>query len=387
MPNGPDERQLGEIKSLGSELVKATEVLLKRIRRARGLVTTPGPLIAFVHIPKTAGGTATTMFARAYSKAAVHAAGNFMRGPERTAQKITRGPGGWESWHRRGGRVTVGHVPYGLFREHLPADTDYMTFLREPVDRVLSHYYRHIHRPELTPAERSERRGRGRVTAVSVEEALVAQRLPQLTNLATRFLCGNPSPMGELPASALDDAKANLRRFAFVGIQERFEESIVLLQRALGLEPTPYLNRHVSMEGGRPTVEEIPAEQRALIEEHNSLDLELYAFGLELFKEAVAAADEGFTADVERLRASNAQLNEHAVQAARDWLDRELPAGATRPTAAFYSSAEAAGVSLLVLKVMVRRLPSVESTQDRHGEKILRRHHTAPLRSPDRAAQ
>ena len=39
----------------------------------------------------------------------------------------------------------MGHVPYGLFRRHLPEDTRYMTFLREPVDRVLSHYYRHIH--------------------------------------------------------------------------------------------------------------------------------------------------------------------------------------------------------------------------------------------------
>ena len=151
-----------------------------------------------------------------------------------------------------------------------------MTFLREPVDRVLSHYYRHMHRPELSPAERLERRRAGESHALprSRKRSSSCDRRSS-TISPRRFLCGHPSPMGELPPSALDDAKANLREFAFVGIQERFEESIVLLQRALGLEVVPYLNRHVSLEGRRPAVDEIPDEQRALIEDCNRLDAEL----------------------------------------------------------------------------------------------------------------
>ena len=183
-----------------------------------------------------------------------------------------------------------------------------MTFLREPVDRVLSHYYRHVHRnkQKMSLARRQRRleSGKGRAgKADSIEEALVEMRLPQLSNLATRFLCGHPSsPMaGDLPASALDDAKESLREFAFVGIQERFEESIVLLQRMLGLGSIPYRDRHVSSD--RPAVDEIPDAERALIEEHNQLDAELYRFGLGLFEDAVAAADDGFTAAVEKLRA------------------------------------------------------------------------------------
>jgi hypothetical protein len=180
---------------------------------------------------------------------------------------------------------------------------------------VLSHYYRHIHRPPERAGRVKNKQlapGEGRkVKADSLEEALVEMGLARLSNLSTRFICGHPSPMdGDLPATALDDAKENLRGFDFIGIQERFEESLVLLQRWLGLGYVPYLNQHVSREGGRPTVGEIPDEQRALITEYNRLDAELYAFGLGLFEEAVAAEGDGFAADVDALSARSADVRE-----------------------------------------------------------------------------
>jgi hypothetical protein len=194
-----------------------------------------------------------------------------------------------------------------------------MTFLREPVDRVLSHYYRHIHiadprRTGRQVAEPWSPEQGGKIKADSIEQALVEMRVPQLNNLATRFIGGGQSPMGELPASALDEAKENLRSFAFIGIQERFEESLVLLQRMLGLGSVPYEDRHVSSD--RPSVEEISDEQRALIAEYNQLDAELYSFGLGLFDDAVAAADDGFAADVEALRARDAAAREEEWRAA-----------------------------------------------------------------------
>jgi hypothetical protein len=250
-----------------------------------------------------------------------------------------------------------------------------MTFLRDPVDRVLSHYYRHVHHPELSPAAQAERRDRrGRATAGSLEQALDEQRLPQLMNLATRFLCAQPSSMEEeLPDGALDEAKASLRDFTFVGIQERFDESIVLLQRTLGLGLVPYISSHVSIEGARPSVEDIPGEQRALIAEHNRLDSELYRFAVELFEDAIATSDDGFADEVEELRALSADTNEETIQQTREWLDRELPIGAVRRRAELRSTAKSAGISISVLRVMLRRLPSVHAEFDRDGEKIFRR--------------
>jgi hypothetical protein len=381
------ERELSEIKGLTGELALGVSEALERLGHIHDLqllelaarATQPEqPLIAFVHIPKTAGATVTNMFARAYSKAGVHAAGNYMTGPAHTEQKVTRRPGGWEVWQRKGGRVTVGHVPYRVFRRHLPVDALYMTFLREPVDRVLSHYYRHIHHPHLTPARRRQARDRGRERAAALEEALVEMRLPQLSNLATRFLCGHPSRGDELAPSALDDAKAALRNFAFVGIQERFEESVVLLQRTLGLDLVPYMNRHVSVEGGRPAVDEIPAEQRALIEEHNRLDLELYRFGLELFEDAVRRAGDGLVAEAEQLLAVSTELNDDAIRAAREWLDRELPPGTARPAPALRLEAKAAGVPIAALKHVMGRMDLRGERKGDDEERIVRRPEPSP---------
>jgi hypothetical protein len=340
-----------------------------------------------VHIPKTAGATVTNMFNLAYSRSGVHSAGNFIRGPETTVNKVTKRPGGWQNWHRRGGRVTVGHVPYGVFREHLPEDTRYMTFLREPVDRVLSHYYRHLHLPEMSPEEKARRRQTGKHAADSLEEALVEMKLPQLSNLATRFLCGDPSPMVELPASALDDAKANLREFAFVGIKERFEESIVLLQRTFELDLLPYLNRHVSLEGTRPSVEEISREERQLIEKHNQLDAELYAFSLELFDNALGDTGHDIATDADRVRALSAAADRDATQRALEWLERALPPGTTRDRGILCSAAKADGVSVPVLKKVMNRT-SVQVASAVDGKKRLMRLEQSdePPPRPDRNA-
>jgi Sulfotransferase family len=285
----------------------------RRMRELQGAVNAaqPDPVIAFVHIPKTAGATVTSMFAAAYSRNALHKAGNYLRNAEMTAKKVSRGTDGWAAWQRLGVRVSVGHVPYNLFRSNLPEGTRYMTFLREPVDRVLSHYYRHIRREDPRRVGVVKRRPGARIKADSIEQALLELRMPQVNNLATRFLCGHEA-LGELPDTALDDAKENLRGFAFVGIQERFEESIVLLQRMLGLGAVPYVDRHVSLGDARPAVDQISDDERALIAECNRLDAELYRFGLGLFEESVAEAGEGFAAEVNDLRVRDRAARERA---------------------------------------------------------------------------
>jgi hypothetical protein len=295
---------LGELDQRVQADVEDLRALVADAITGAPLIAPAVPLIAFVHIPKTAGATVTSMFAAAYSRRAVHKAGNYLKNAKHAEEKVSRPPGAWEDWHRRGGRLSVGHVPYGSFRRHLPQSTRYMTFLREPVDRVLSHYYRHIHIRDTSRSGQPKQRAGARIKAASIEQAMVEMGMPQLNNLSTRFLSGH-EPTAELPESALEDAKGNLRTFAFVGIQERFEESVVLLQHMLGLPAVPYVDRHVSLAGTRPSVDEISTEQRELIADRNRLDAELYRFGLSLFEEAVTHAGDGFDAEVETLRAED----------------------------------------------------------------------------------
>jgi hypothetical protein len=335
----------------------------------------PNGLIAFVHIPKTAGGTATTMFTAGDSQRAVKNAGNYFTGPKKVAQKLHRTPRGWSAWQQRGGRMTVGHVPYAIFREHLSGDSEpvegvsYITFLRDPVERVLSHYYRHFQRrnPERAGHVKVRTDGKPQKSRTdSLEQAMVEMSIPQLNNLCTRFLCDDPSP-DRLPESAIDEAKANLSEFAFIGVTERFHESMALLRRTFSLDAAPYDDRHVN--ANRPPAEEIPEDQRALIVEYNAMDVELYELGLQLFEDALARADEGLTDEAEELRALNEAANDEVDQElneARAWLDGELPPGSSKPVESVLTAGEAAGFQRRALKRASRLLGA---TKQHRGER------------------
>src|SRR4051812_9251716 len=73
------ERELGEIKRLARQLRNDLQRVKRELDRIEAAT---GPLVAFIHIPKTAGGTAKDMLMRAYSRTALHNAGNYLRDPE-----------------------------------------------------------------------------------------------------------------------------------------------------------------------------------------------------------------------------------------------------------------------------------------------------------------
>jgi hypothetical protein len=72
---------------------------------------------------------------------------------------------------------------------------------------------------------------------------------------------------------------------------------------------------------------------------------------------------------VEALRAQSAAANEEAIEKARDWLSRELPAGAAKPKTEVLAGAEAAGVSVAALRNVLKLL-GVNREQDEAGQKI-----------------
>jgi hypothetical protein len=302
---------------------------VSRLRKRQGQ---PQALIAFVHIPRTGGGTLSTAVAKNY--APQRSPGNYQRGPEKTRNALARiaaNPGTWQA---------VGdHVPYGLYLRYLPADTRYITVLREPVDRVLSHYHFHAQAgsaassgatklrkmwQDLLTLERIEREG-GEDTGekillpadaeFSLEEGL-RRRICIYDNFMTRFLWGGESLFGELPPDALERAKRNIENFWFVGLRERLDESIVLLGQKLGVGLMPYYLRHVSQK--RPPLEETSEELRAMIAEYNSLDVELYAFARERF-EAESPGAEEMADQVDKLKRRSVAVTRrtHAARVAK----------------------------------------------------------------------
>ena len=223
----------------------------------------PGAVCLLLHLPKTAG---STLKHCVYDEYAVEApAGHrwlhdgiyyFPYGFHK-ARRPRYTPAVREMLERDDVRAVVGHFWFGLHR-HLRGPSFYITLLRDPVDRVVSLYH-HILRKESEPlhVEVASR-------AVTLEEFVSELGCREADNDQTRRLAGHEPPFGEVDEGLLALAKRHLDdHFAFVGVTERFDESLVALRRRLQWEYVLYLPMLVNP--NRPPKSSLPPETVALI--------------------------------------------------------------------------------------------------------------------------
>jgi hypothetical protein len=260
--------------------------------RARGVASTPqrreGPLKVFIHIPKTAGSTFAAVLRDNFA-GGVHNLGNVYMGSggfhPRALGRLRDAP----ALRTRGIDVLTGHLPFAV-RERLAADTLYITFLRDPVERTLSQYH-----GLLKPNRRRSLPGDGSLEAVLSDGEVIYD------NLQTRMLSDVAEP-GDVDDRMLEQAKHNLRSgFTAFGLAERFDESLVLFKRLLGLRTIVYVQRRVST---RPRGSEVPEESVRIAERFNRFDAELYRWARDTFAQSVADEEIDFAADVAALRAA-----------------------------------------------------------------------------------
>ncbi len=163
----------------------------------------------------------------------------------------------------------------------------YFTFVRDPVDRYLSHF-------------------EYQVDSMSVPwtlESFMAE--PRFSNFMTTRIAGTTD---------VERAKRLLRsESTFVGMTERFDESLHLLRHSLGLPhfDLRYERQNVGRDraGGpagagpeRTLTDGVHEQVRA----HNLLDIELYEFvRTELYPERVESYGSSLTTDVARFRGEN----------------------------------------------------------------------------------
>jgi hypothetical protein len=174
-----------------------------------------------------------------------------------------------------------------LFGMHayLRQPSRYVTMLRHPVSRVVSHY-EYVRR---TPEHYAHHEVVDRDLTL---EAYVASGLSSEVNDGqVRLLCGRDSaeavPHGEVSEDMLEAAAANLRTHVLaVGLTERFDESLLLFQRLLGWPDVRYTPENTAPPGARPS---ITSAARAMIERYNALDLRLYEQARQILERALAA--------------------------------------------------------------------------------------------------
>lgn len=245
--------------------------------------------LIFVHIPKTAGSTLDQVLNR-------EAKGNvcwLSGGARKTVERLTHLPP--EELLRF--KVYAGHVPLGL-HTLIPAPCRYITILRDPVERLVSHYY-HVHdKPQHRSYEQIVEGG------MSLLDFVASDISPEVDNLQTRFIAGleanQATPMNGCNEALLQTATQNLDSlFAGVLVQEYFDHSLLLLAAALGWRNRPvYASRRVH--GTRPRSRDIPEEVRELAASRNRFDVMLHRVALERVETAVEAGGAAFTEQLDR---------------------------------------------------------------------------------------
>jgi hypothetical protein len=197
-------------------------------------------------------------------------------------------------------RAVIGHFPFGI-HELLLKPSTYITFLRDPIDRVISLYYFALKYSNNPYHERLVAHD------ISLEEFVAGISCREAENDQTRRLSGLNPDFGACTVDMLRTAKDNMTRsFSVVGITERFDESLLLFKRTLGwTRSIRYWPGQVN--DTRPRKESISQATKDLIAKYNQLDIELYDYARTMLDKLIVNQDSTFS---EELRAFKADQSE-----------------------------------------------------------------------------
>ncbi|MGC9195589.1 MAG: sulfotransferase family 2 domain-containing protein [Syntrophobacteraceae bacterium] len=232
-------------------------------------------VLIFLHIPKTGGTTLKSILDREYGRNHTVSMGIEISSciPELAAIRI-------ES--RREIQVLRGHFFFGI-HELLPSPYQYITILRDPVRRAISHYY-HVLGTKWHPLhELVVSRG------LSLEDYVTSGVCPQMDNGQTRQLAGVEGiPFGKCSERLLDDAIANMNRhFAFVGLTEAFDESLIQMSDILGWKKRPVYVQRLKNKN-KPSLKNISDKTKERIMAQNDLDYRLMDYAKIKFNKNVS---------------------------------------------------------------------------------------------------
>ncbi len=173
-------------------------------------------------------------------------------------------------------RYFAGHFGFGV-HDLLPSPAKYVTFLRDPVKRLISLY----EYSRVTPGSFYFRHAQNR----SFKEFIESHSVFETDNGMVRFLLGDlrrsdyficRKPFRSLTEDDLLQAIENLRaHFAPPGITEQFDRSLLLIQQAFALPNVEYLKLNE-----RGSAARIGTEWDESLEPYVRLDRQLYQWAL-----------------------------------------------------------------------------------------------------------
>lgn len=265
--------------------------------------------VVFLHIPKTAGTSFNTILSWQYG----HRQSFMSPSADPTYWDEGKGAINQLSKVQQADLALVrGHMRFGV-DELLLQSCTYITFLRNPVDRFISHYYHALQEGAGAPLHDAVDASDG------LRDFIASGRAERMLNLQVRMIAG-ADIREECSAAMLDSAKQNIdSSFTLAGLTERFDESIALMKAKLNWRrPLFYFRSKVGAK--RKGADEPSAETLTMIREANAMDIALYEWAAERLAGEVEANAAVVAREVEKIKRHNRLADrflKHPLQLAR----------------------------------------------------------------------
>lgn len=207
------------------------------------------------HIPKTAGRTLQHLLVSSYSSDKV------LLNAHRLLADASKGD--LDQY-----QLIMGHIGFGVHQKLASREFKYLSFMRDPIKRVISLYEYTKLKPDQELHELAKK--------MSLAEFIESRVTKETYNDQTTLISGIRVTDDSVGEQALNAAIFNIDNyFPVVGITERFAESWFVIRQKLDLPYKFYFARNVNK---NKEIHKLSSREEEVIREANKFDIQLYDY-------------------------------------------------------------------------------------------------------------